>query len=438
MERSSGRTAGWFGKHSLTKQVICCLAALGAIGLWALTSKAGGFGGPDVTVYDLNGVSNWGTSGGFRAYSIGTTSCNIGNAPLWWCNDFEDPYCEVNQHPVIAQNLYRLKDGRFEQIGMGWLKHGFLSLNQSRSECGDGSCDPPPFGNDQLGVGCTDPYGSGLNGSRPLGMRSEVNPTNGNFPYPYTSVGTSTAVDQRVQVAETDLDPTLNVGARYWVEGHYVAPDDAQADNGQNNASHREVAVTGVSRNLSFIAPTVRQVPAVFAWAAVDPATEIAVVKLGTRPEQFYNAGRNVSALGAGAWHYEYAIHNLNSSQGARAFTVQFPSATNFTNVGMHDVKHHSGEPYATTDWVTTVDAAAGLVSWSTSTYATDPNANALRWGTTFSFWFDADTAPRNAVQTLEMFAPGLPASVLVEHTGLFFQDGFESGTLSAWDASVP
>jgi len=438
MKSSSSRTYGWLRQH--TKKLVFGLAVLSAVGLWTLTSQAGvgGGDGPDVTVFTLNGVSNYGVSGGVRAYSIGTTSCNIGNEPLWWCDDPGDTFCNTNQHPVIAQNIYRLKDKRFEQIGMGWLKHGFLSVNGSNSECGNGSCVQPPFGNDQLGVGCTDPYGSSLNGSRPLGMRSEVNPGSGSFPFPYTSVGTSTSVDQRVQVAEDDLDPALNAGALYWIEGHYIAPDDAASENGYNNASHRPVTISGSSRNLSFAGPTVRQKPAIFAWAEADAGTEIALVKIGGRPEEFFHVGRNVSAIPEGGWHYEYAIHNLNASRAARGFSVQFPAAANITNVGMHDVKHHSGEPYATTDWAAIVDGPSGLVSWSTATFAADPNANALRWGTVFSFWFDSDTPPRNAVQTLELFTPGIPSSVLVEHTGLFFQDGFESGDLNGWDAGVP
>src|SRR5262245_13924132 len=61
------------------------------------------------------------------AFSVGTTSCNIGNATLNWIPD-PDP-----RHPVIAQNCFRLKTdaagyNRFEQIGQDWAKHGFAAL----------------------------------------------------------------------------------------------------------------------------------------------------------------------------------------------------------------------------------------------------------------------------------------------------------------------
>ncbi len=109
----------------------------------------------------------------------------------------------------IAQNLYRLKNGRFDQIGLSWLKHGFTSTNSSTAGCSGAtgqSCTSPPAGGNQLGIGCTDPYVSSLNGSRPLGTPSEVNGTTGVFPFPYTQVASSTVYDERVKVATADVD----------------------------------------------------------------------------------------------------------------------------------------------------------------------------------------------------------------------------------------
>ena len=94
---------------------------------------------------------------------------------------------------------------------------------------------------DQLGVGCTDTYDSGLNGGSGnpgtcaggsncrLGQRSEVDATTGVFPMPYTNVDHPGAIDQRLQVAESDVNPALNSGATYWVEGQYIAADDSTA-----------------------------------------------------------------------------------------------------------------------------------------------------------------------------------------------------------------
>ena len=407
--------------------------AAGGMAAWSHSAAAGG-NGPDVTVFSLPSTFNWGSSDGFRAYSVATTSCNIGNEPLMWCDE-NLSFCDSNEHPVIGQNMYRLKDGRFEQIGMSWLKHGFLSLNLSSPECGNGTCIDPPEGGRQLGVGCTDPYGSQLNGFTPLGPRSEVNATTGSFPFPHAVVASPTVVDQRMKVAEADLDPALNEGALYWVEGQYIAPDDAVAENGLNNASYRAVTVSEGSFSLNMQGSTVRETAAIFAWRSADPEVEIVLADVqGSRPLQRYHVGRRVTGTDTG-WHYEYAIHNMNSDRSARSFTIQFPPGTVITDAGFHDIEHHSGEDYATTDWDVAVNNVAGTVSWSTDTFAVDELANALRWGSMFTFWVDASASPVNLQHSLGLFKPGFPASVQFSFTTGIFADGFESGNTSRWSS---
>ena len=160
----------------------CALVALACPAFSQTCSSSG----PDVIVGDLMGPTNYVNDATRDAFAVGTYSCNIGDAWLDWIAD-------TSQHPVIAQNLYRLKSGKFEQIGMSWLKHGFLSTNWPEAACGN--CVTPAHGGDQLGTGCTDTYGAGLNGNRPLGKRSDVNATTAAFPYPYTSSATSIVVD---------------------------------------------------------------------------------------------------------------------------------------------------------------------------------------------------------------------------------------------------
>jgi hypothetical protein len=407
----------------------CCIAALPAL-LVAVGGPTEAAVGPDVVVFSLSGIGNYGVSGGYAGYSVGTTSCNRGDAPLNWISGSED-------HPVIAQNLYRLKAGRFEQIGMSWLKHGFLSLNQSSGGCSGvtgGSCVSPPGGGSQLGVGCTDPYGSSLNGSQPLGRRSEVNATTGIFLYPPSSPGGPYQVyDQRVKVATTDVDPAVNSGALYWVEGQYIANDDAGANNSLNNASYRAVGV-GAAPNFNITATggTFERQPAIYAWKIQDPTVTLVNADVTGPITERFHVGRKVTDLGGGVWHYEFAVHNLNSDRSARAFNVQFPAATNFTNVGFHDIEAHSGEPYPGTDW--TVSTSGGQISWSTLTFATDPNANAMRWATMFNFWFDANQPPTDdIVHTIDLFKPGTPSSVAFTIGKDLFLDGFEVGSTGAW-----
>src|SRR6185369_12240896 len=152
-------------------------------------------------VGDLPDVSNFTSGGavsGMRAYSVGTTSCNLGTQELTWNSG-------TNQHPVISQNLYRLMNGRYEQIGQAWLKHGFCALQGT--VCSSG-CMPSPLGCGALGVLCSDPYSSGLNGQQGgLGPKSEVNASTGAFPYPWVNNGSgSGALFKRLQALDADLD----------------------------------------------------------------------------------------------------------------------------------------------------------------------------------------------------------------------------------------
>ena len=191
--------------------------------------------GPDVIVGDLRGISNYDSVNGIEAFAIGTESCNIGNEELLW-------YSGTNQKPVIGQSLYRLKNGRFEQLGQGWLKHGFFALSDNWCDCG---CDPTD--GTVLGVGCSDLYSSGLNGQQSnMGPKFEVNAFTGYYPYPATDgQQTGNGIYKRMQVQISDLDPAQDGGGNYFVEAQYISPDDAAAGNHWNNASSKIVSVSG-------------------------------------------------------------------------------------------------------------------------------------------------------------------------------------------------
>ena len=373
--------------------------------------------GPDVIVGDLFGIARYGTIGGISAYAFGTTSCNIGNMTLDWDAD-------TRHHPVIAQNLYRLKDGRFEQMGMSWLKHGFAAVT------GDLCCTCQNPGNGQvLGVGCSDPYASSLNGDQDgtvggcgitcggLGPRYEVNASTGFFEYPYDTITESgDAIYKRLQVAIDDLDPAPNAGALYFGEAHYVTPDDAAAGNHNNNASYEQVVVDAFQQDsyiLLFVGDTTRELPAIYAWRDADPQVVIEVVD--DQSDGRFHLGYRVTDNGDGTWHYEYALHNLNSHRSAASFSVPVPAGVTLTGIGFHDVDYHSGDgngsvTFDGTDWAVTV--AGGAVTWSTQTEDADANANALRWGTLYNFRFDADTPPLTADATVGLYRGGDPSSL--------------------------
>jgi hypothetical protein len=397
--------------------------------------------GPDVTIIELTDTTGYGSAGGFRGYAVGTTSCNVGNQPVNWCDASSGcgGVLTEEQHPVIAQGLYRLKGGRFEQIGMSWLKHGFLSTNSPDAACQTGhpSCTSPPLGFAQLGVGCTDTYGSFLNGSTPLGRRSEVNATTGVFPFPYSQVTPGNVVDQHIRVAESDLVAASNPGALYWVEGQYIADNDAIAGNGFNNASYRPVSVQAVAPfNLTFTGATIRERTALRAWQAQDPKVELVNVDIPGAVVERFEVARRVTNPSSGLWHFEYAIRNLNSDRSGQFFAVDFPDGTTISNQGFKDTEHHSGEPYSTADWSQNVTAPEAIVSWWSDEFGTNVNANALRWASLFNYWFDADS-PASSTHRLTFFKPGTPVFVDFKFPGIF-SDGFEFGDTANWSAAAP
>ncbi|MEZ6017827.1 MAG: hypothetical protein R3F49_22170 [Planctomycetota bacterium] len=384
-----------------------------ALGLGSLTGHAAAqcanpSSGPDVIVGDVSGCSTYGTVGGISAYSLGTTSCNIGDQELNWISNNPN-------HPVIGQNIFRLNDGRFEQIGQSWLKHGFTALQQNLC-C---SCQSSGTGA-RLGVGCSDPYGSGLNGSQSgLGPRSEVNAYTGAYLYPYTAQGSSgNSIYKRAQVLRDNVDPALYPNALYFGDAQYVAPDDAAAGNGHNNVSWRVLNRPGTQTSGSFTLTTSgathRMEPAIFAWKNAIPSVDIQLVDIP-------NEGRiwvasNCFQGANGTFRYEYAVYNVTSHRSVRSFNVPIGPGAAVLNQGVSFPMSHSGEPFSNAGWVTTNLGTSA--DWATDTFATDPNANAIRWGTMYTFWFESTNAPEVKTATLGLFRPGAQADPTVSVCG--------------------
>ena len=85
--------------------------------------------GPDLLVGDINTLAQLGTNGSEIGLAMGATFCNNGNTGLGFA-------LPNNDHPVVAQNLYRMSGGaandeRFEQVGQSWVVH--CSLRWSKT-----------------------------------------------------------------------------------------------------------------------------------------------------------------------------------------------------------------------------------------------------------------------------------------------------------------
>lgn len=399
--------------------------------------------GPDVivgTIAQSQGsqqISNYVSAGGIEVFSIGTTSCNLGDTTLAWI-------AGNNQHPVIGQNAYRLKMDpagylQFEQLGQSWLKHGFCALSENAccNNCQSTGCS-------NLGIGCSDPYTAGRNAEQSnLGPKYQVNATTGVFTYPPANPAWSGTVDRRLQVKIADLEVsnsnhTTDIAdePRYYAEAQYITQDDAAAGHKKNNVSWRPINLTGSGTIWTFGVwdtpnppgasggATRRMEAAIRAWEDVDPGITI---KEGVTQEEGADTatvivGSQATDLGNGMWHYEFAVQNLNSHRSFQSFNVDIQKNATVTNVGFHDVDYHSGEPYTNTDWTNSIvdtSPVTNTVRWEGETFDENSNANALRWASLYNFRFDADVPPLwtgKGTVTLDYFRPsaGDPADISV------------------------
>ena len=382
----------------------CGEAAAPAPGPDLVACEIGASGGTDFAEYV--------TFEGLSGYAFGTTACNNGDTLLYWID--EEP--EANRHPVIALNLYRLMDGRFEQIGMSWVKHGFCAGDSPT--CAPCTPDAPC---ETLQIGCSDTYHSTLNGlSQFLGPRSEVDAATGVFRFPHAA---ATGVNAgRMLVRIEDVTPSLNPGATYYGETQFVTPDDAGTTNAYNNNTWRAVTVGTLNFgtwDLAFTGLSMQQEPAIRAWQDADPG--VTLVNVDVDGDGRFILGHAVTNNGDGTWHYEYALFNMTSHRSAREFAVPVAAELSVTGIGFSDVTYRFGDgvggiDYDGTDWAVTV--GGDLLGWSTDTEAANPNANALRWSTLYSFRFDASSPPVAATATIGLFRAGTPAQVTVPVAG--------------------
>ncbi|HYE63490.1 MAG TPA: hypothetical protein VD997_15985 [Phycisphaerales bacterium] len=415
--------------------------------------------GPDVITAVIPDMLRHGTSvdGTVTAYSVGTTSCNPGDYPVLWIDNSNYlPDYDTTRHPVISQNIYRLKSytapgggtyQRFEQLGQSWLKHGFLSTNSS----GCGTCitsnvwrpstqSYQNFGSDAIGVNCSDTYGASLNGTHTyLGAKSIVHPTLGTSPFVRNNGTGDATTKMRLQVPTADVT-AQPAGTRFFADAFYVTADDAQfvrpgqtvATNALNNASYRELSAGSMGGTPTFVGNTMTQQPGIFAWKAADSTVTLVTAdhddtenpSTGFRDgngnpafpgtfirSRFWVAGKATS-LGNGLWRYEYAVYNHNSDRGAGTLSFNVPAGATVSDYFFRAPKYHSGEPYSNANW--TMSKSGTTLTFSTEPYATNANANAIRWATLYNFGFTTDVAPVNGTAELGLFKPGTIPSITV------------------------
>lgn len=372
----------------------------------------------DLRLLTISGMSNIASSGtypnGQRAVAMSTTSCNVGTITIPWTPAETSVGAAITgtDHPKIVQNMYRLSNGKFEQIGEGWLKHGFYAINGS-SVCG--TCTSPS--GLQLGPGCADPYGTGNNSDRTyLAPRSEVNPltgvwnpvgsffsgympdnirrTTGSRKWNGTSSATYTypALENRVVVNDSDLNVA---GATFYYESYYVIEGDA---NRWNNVAYRQCGATWSTTNsrwtFSELSASTIQGPAIDSWG--DERSDTTPISEGVA-----RVAVKTTDVGGGRTAYDYAVYCHDMDRGIRSFKVPLESGLTVSNVVFRDPDGIAGN-----DW--TWSYGGGFITFNGPTFATNASAPHLSYGRVFNFRFEVNAAPA-ASRTIMMdyFKPG-------------------------------
>ncbi len=345
--------------------------------------------GPDLICSEISGATSYGFVDGKVAYSFGTTLCNVGDMPVSYTPS-------TNQHPLIVQSIYKLKDHRIEQIGIGFVRHTNIPL--AGNACGLG-CTPAGF--DALGVGCSDTSSASINGVQSMmGPRTEVNAHTGEYPYPFTSMGQAgDAIYKRVQVELADVsDPD----ALYFVETQVIVPGELDASARNNNVSYRQVVFAPGSANASLIGSTYDQQPAIYAWR--DHGNGIGVSDDGVLIDTVEIPGTGIINVASRVefdessfmYRYDYCIHN-QSSEYPLAWLDHSASIDNdaqditFSAPLYHD---DLDQMIDTQPWSVDLFSGGRFLYRQAIGFPNDVNANTIRWGTTYAFSLSTMSKP--------------------------------------------
>ncbi|MED5331126.1 MAG: hypothetical protein VX916_07515 [Planctomycetota bacterium] len=384
---------------------------------------------------------------GIAGMTMSTTSCNVGDSNVPW----HAPMSEG--HPGISMAMYREMDGRFEQIGVSWMKHGFFAL--SNSQCTP--CQSPSPQGNFLGKGCSDTYGTS-NNADPfyLGPRDEWN----GFTNRWTAWGSyfdGTPVDgqrdefgpggndlvsHRLTVDDQDMIPT---NATYYYEAMYLVVNDQLINN--NIGSRTTVPNWNGSRWLFSNGSALVEGPALMRWSDAD---QITTKSLGGHADGSAILAVDVTALGQGKWRYEYALMNWNMDRKLRSFSV--PVCGPVSDLYFHDM-----DSISQNNWQ--ADVSGGNITWEFNdvVVGADKEAGALSFNFLSNFGFTASAPPgdRQAIvgihepgpggdfMGIDMLAPSclnlsvdMPSPAIGDAFTMSLVDGTSHGALAVLDVS--
>ncbi|MBL8736595.1 MAG: hypothetical protein JNL12_09235, partial [Planctomycetes bacterium] len=320
--------------------------------------------------------------------------CNPGSINIPWFAQMQE------NHPKFGFIITRLNNDRMEQISdWSYCKHAFFAASTSGT-CG--SCNG--VSNQQLGIGCSDTYSDGNNGSRTyLGPPHEINPWLGTWNHigsyfdqgdpnvgaPGNTDGLSSGINpgsdnvkNRITLKEIDL---LTPGAQYFYGIQLIHEGEALANRWDNIKSRGFVPTWGGS---TWTAPNSAVGEAFGSILQHWPGATVESGGNGNDDGRFF-VGSKATSLGGGMFHYEYAVHNVDNSRAGATLRVPIDSGVTASNFTFRDI---DGNPL--NDW--TVAQVGNEVVF------TAPGNNPIEWNMIFNFGFDANAAPGSSFVKLD------------------------------------
>lgn len=326
-------------------------------------------------------------------FSMLNVLCNPGSINIPWFAQMQE------DHPKFGFLITRLANDRMEQISdWSYCKHAFFAASTNGS-CG--SCNG--VNATQLGIGCSDTYSAGNNGSRTyLGPPHEIDPWLGTwnhigsyFDQGFPNVGApgntdgvesgvnpTDSVMNRITIQESDL---LTPGAQYFYGIQLIHQGEALANRGDNIKSRGFVPTWGGS---TWTAPNSAVGEAFGSILQHWPGATVESGGNGNDDGRFFVASK-VTSLGGGLYHYEYAVHNVDNSRGGATLRVPIDAGVTASNFTFRDIDNNP------------------LNNWTAARVGnevvfTAPGGNPIEWNMIFNFGFDADVAAGSSFVVLD------------------------------------
>ncbi|MCC5865787.1 MAG: hypothetical protein JJU31_11750 [Wenzhouxiangella sp.] len=372
---------------------------------------------------------------------------NFGEADVPWFRQFAPadasfyPFEPRDQHPFLVWNLYRIMDGRIEQLAASGVKHAFFTINNTCALNCDGTV-PQSLRGHVLWPGCLDVYSSGTNDlGLYLAPRSEVSPSLGlwdscgSFFDPNCTgqqTGNAGLWQHRLLVDPAELDHG-NSGAQYFLDAWYVIQFDVDIWN--TMGYHQIFPAAGGSGGYTFSHAPFFQGPPVSRWVAENSSDPLSAHRIITvpslspdepypfnMPQGHLRVLARAEEAGDGLWRYRYAVMNFDFDRGIESFVVPLPSDAALLETWMGGPPDVLPSPWA-------ASRAGGQVEFRSEA------GKVLPWFTLYNFELLTDAAPESQGGVL-MGVPGcaepgsiqtaVPAPGPMPSGGRIFQDRFE------------